>query len=109
MHRKRLNDLLEVVKGIDPKQFDQSQWECGTSACQIGHYARTYPRRRRKLSSKFDFFSFDKIAKHFDIDFEDTDSLFAFWGAEFYFCRGKRAKRFAIKRLEHFIETGEIK
>lgn len=37
MRIDRLNQLITVLKGVDPDTFDLGTWCCGTAACAVGH------------------------------------------------------------------------
>lgn len=67
MNKRRLKKLYEVIRAINSRDFDISQWGhpvsprrkagCGTVGCTLGHYilSKKEPSRIKKFASAFGF------------------------------------------------------
>jgi hypothetical protein len=113
MNKRRLRDLVNVLRKVKPKDFHMARWgpsECGTACCAVGHYILAYPRRGLKMETggtatlptdREGCYSYHAVAFHFDIPVGKTFDLFS-PGERDYTPKAK------ARQIEKFIETGEV-
>jgi hypothetical protein len=86
MNKPAFVELLRVLRNVDPKDFNMSNWSCGTTACAVGH-AFSDPwfivRGAYLVGDDFNKFpaynywaSFRACEKFFDISQVAADELF---------------------------------
>lgn len=89
MNKRRIRDLIKVLKKVKDKDFDQdfycSDSLCETKGCQIGHYAAAFPNRKSELgtpdANNIDILSFiDRKSLPKGLDFSQLGD---FWVAPF--------------------------
>lgn len=115
---KRWRDLLEVMKKVKPKDYDQSEFgdnlngldgldfvdsaNCGTPMCMAGHYAEDFPKRvDKKLIVEKGVFAW--VREHFESEgfFEGCP----YWASDYY---GKKTEAVAAIKAKIYEIENEI-
>lgn len=86
MNRERLSQMVAMLRGLSPSRFDISDWQCGATACAVGHaclspYFQAQGLRLRKdydgVTPIYDQHDgWDAVERFFDIDAGTAEHFF---------------------------------
>lgn len=85
MNKRRLRDLVAVLRTVPRKRFDMSRFahDCGTPACAAGHYMARFPKRDlhpgqggSPTTRECCWSSSGALAIHFGLDMDGVSKLF---------------------------------
>ncbi|MFM0044075.1 hypothetical protein [Paraburkholderia sediminicola] len=111
MHKQRLEQMVTMLRGLPPEgevKFNLEVWNCGTSACAVGHACVSPVFIKQGL--KWDGIMRDPVfggacgwravERFFDVIPDDAERLFADWR---YTTGGKTTPNQVADRIAEFI------
>ena len=86
MHKERLEQMVVVLRSLPPEKFDISDWQCGTSACAVGHACTSPVFKEQGLGLRYDFdgitptygvhYGWSAVEEFFELGMRDAEHLF---------------------------------
>ena len=83
---ERLKHLSDILKNVKPKNFDLSNWHCGTTACAVGHACMdpVFNKQGLRFLKSYPYtptykgiYSWGAVEEFFGLSEEQAEHLFA--------------------------------
>ena len=110
MNREALRQGVRVLKFVKKKEFDLRSWDCGTTACAIGHMCKDNWFKKKGLYVKRgpigiiephygSRIGWHAVSRFFDIPLDQAFYLFGRWR----YLQDKNKPKHVIKRLKEWL------
>jgi hypothetical protein len=114
MNRERLEQMVAMLRELPPETFNLTNWQCGTTACAVGHACLNPVFKEQGLNLRIDengvtpafegALGWFAVEKFFGLNEERANHFFHRWE---YPNLGKTTAAEVADRIESFLQNAE--